>query len=222
MLDFMYMSWGSPTSVPVAAENNLKPLVIPQKEWQVHVGEMEVYNQIRADMGWEPAQPVVLTACYVHEDADVAEEVGRLHVTEYADSARRHYQFDNPEHLIGVKGYEYYDDLAAKFAQANQDKIQARMALMLQRKEGLGSELMKQFTESHVWGTPDSVFEQIRDRMIGVGGKEYVGVFKFGSMSYDVANSSLNLFAEKVLPRLKERETPTARVVASATGGAAR
>lgn len=213
--EYMYMSWGSPASVSVAAENGLKPLVIPQKEWDIHVKEMETYNEIRANLGMPPGQPVVLLAVYVHEDPDVAEEIGHHHVREYADSARRHYQFDKPEHLIGVKGYEYYDDLAAKFVAENEAIVQARMERMEARKQGLASAMMDQFTESHVWGTPDSVFEQIRERMHGVGGQEFVGVFKFGSMSYETANDSLNLFAEKVLPRLHAMETPQPRVAST-------
>ena len=114
LVDNMYMAWGSPASVAIAAENDLRPLVVPQKRWQVHVDEMIEYNRIRAEVGFGPASPVVLLGVYVHEDPEVAERVGRHHMEQWTDSALRHYQLANPEHLKDVKGYEYYNELAAK------------------------------------------------------------------------------------------------------------
>ena len=35
----------------IAAENGLRPLVIPQKQWETHVAEMEDYNRIRLEQG---------------------------------------------------------------------------------------------------------------------------------------------------------------------------
>ena len=119
LLADMHMAWGSPTSVAVAAENGLKPLVIPQKQWQTHVAEMREYNRITMAMGRPAAaQPVVLLAVYVDEDPVRAAELGHQYALEYADSARRHYRMDDPAHLANVKGYEYYSDAARKFADA--------------------------------------------------------------------------------------------------------
>ena len=69
-------------------------------------------------------------------------------------------------------------------------------------------ELLGVFVDSHVWGTPDSVREQLQDRLRGVGADRFVGVFKFGSMSLAEAESSIRLFGAKVLPALQEMETP--------------
>jgi alkanesulfonate monooxygenase SsuD/methylene tetrahydromethanopterin reductase-like flavin-dependent oxidoreductase (luciferase family) len=215
LLADMHMAWGSPSSVAVAADNDLKPLVIPQKEWHTHVAEMQEYNRIRIGHGSEPAQPVVLLAVYVDEDADRAEELGRRYAVEYADSARRHYKFDDPTHLADVKGYEHYNDTAAKFAEANADKLQAladqqAAAATMDLKSMSTEDLMSVFVDSHVWGTPEQVREQLRERLNGVGAKEFVGVFKFGSMPYEHAERSLRLFSEQVLPDLHAMETPAA------------
>jgi alkanesulfonate monooxygenase SsuD/methylene tetrahydromethanopterin reductase-like flavin-dependent oxidoreductase (luciferase family) len=206
LLDRMYMSWGSPSSVAVAAENGLLPLVIPQKQWETHVREMEDYNRIRLDRGMAPGRPTVLLAVYVSEDEDEANTIGHQYIHEYADSARRHYQFDNPAHLANVKGYDYYNDTARKWA--------AEHAAPVRPTGGAspGDAFMKVFTDSHVWGTPKQVIEQIRERMNGVGGGEFVGVFKYGSMPYDKAEKNIRLFAEKVLPALKQMETPAPRL----------
>ena len=45
----MSMAWGSPASVAIAAEDGLRPLVVPQKQWQPHIDEMVQYNRIRAE-----------------------------------------------------------------------------------------------------------------------------------------------------------------------------
>jgi alkanesulfonate monooxygenase SsuD/methylene tetrahydromethanopterin reductase-like flavin-dependent oxidoreductase (luciferase family) len=208
LLDRMYMAWGSPGSVPVAAENGLLPLVIPQKQWETHVKEMEDYNRIRLERGLQPGRPVVLLAVYVSEDEAEANSIGLQYITEYADSARRHYQLDNPQHLAAVKGYEYYNETARKWSEEHAAPQLAALPPGVNRSDAF----MKVFTDSHVWGTPEQVIEQIRDRMTGVGGGEFVGVFKYGSMPYDKAEKNLRLFAEKVLPALKRMETPAPRL----------
>ena len=72
----MHMAWGSPSSVAVAADNGLKPLVIPQKEWLTHVEEMREYNRIMLSKGFDPGQPTVLLAVYVDEDPGKAASSG--------------------------------------------------------------------------------------------------------------------------------------------------
>jgi hypothetical protein len=198
--------------VAIAAEAGLRPLVVPQKQWQTHVDEMVQYNRIRAEVGFEPASPTVLLGVYVHEDPEIAERVGRRHMEQWTDSALRHYRFTDPDHLKGVKGYDYYNDMAAKFTA--EGALDERAAHLERQLNGDVTEMRNYLTESHVWGTPDAVFEQIRERIGGIGGEEFVGVFKCGDMSYEVANDSLNLFARTVLPRLQELPT-TAPVTAS-------
>jgi alkanesulfonate monooxygenase SsuD/methylene tetrahydromethanopterin reductase-like flavin-dependent oxidoreductase (luciferase family) len=212
IVENMAMAWGSPASVAIAAEAGLRPLVVPQKEWRTHVDEMVEYNRIRAELGFEPASPSVLLGVYVHEDPDVAEEAGRRYMDQWTDSALRHYRLADPDHLRDVKGYDYYNDVAAKFtAEAS---LGERAAHLERQLSGDVGKMRSYLTDSHVWGTPDSVFEQIRERIGGIGGEEIVGVFKCGEMSYDVANDSLNLFARTVLPRLQA--LPTTPPVTSA------
>jgi alkanesulfonate monooxygenase SsuD/methylene tetrahydromethanopterin reductase-like flavin-dependent oxidoreductase (luciferase family) len=214
LLSDMHMAWGSPTSVAVAAENGLKPLVIPQKQWQTHVDEMREYNRIMESLGRAPGQPVVLLAVYVDNDAGKAAELGRKYAIEYADSARRHYRIDDPQHLAGVKGYEYYNDTARRFADAGLARPDPRAQMLEAAKhtdlKSLSTEeLFGVFVDSHVWGTPDSVLAQLQERLRGVGAERFVGVFKFGSMSVAEAESSIQLFAAKVLPELHAMPVPS-------------
>jgi alkanesulfonate monooxygenase SsuD/methylene tetrahydromethanopterin reductase-like flavin-dependent oxidoreductase (luciferase family) len=53
LLDDIYIAWGSPQSMPVAAHENCKPLFIPQRSWEEHRGELLEYNRIRTEEhGW--------------------------------------------------------------------------------------------------------------------------------------------------------------------------
>jgi alkanesulfonate monooxygenase SsuD/methylene tetrahydromethanopterin reductase-like flavin-dependent oxidoreductase (luciferase family) len=224
LLDDMHMAWGSPSSVAVAADNGLKPLVIPQKQWETHVAEMREYNEIVVARGLVPQQPAVLLAVYVDEDPVKAREMGHKYVWEYADSVRYHYRVDDPTHLAGVKGYDYYNDTAKKFAEAHKDTVDRRAAMIEAAKTTdltkLATEdLLGVFIDSHVWGTPEQVVSQLKERLNGVGADRFVGVFQFGSMSRAQAESSLRLFAKSVLPAIHAMPNPAPLV--STTGAAA-
>ena len=206
----MYMAWGSPASVAMAAENDLRPLVDARRsEWQVHVDEMErvqphPHGRRSASV---PPSPVVLLAVYVARGSGGrrATRAPPHGAREYADSARRHYQLANPEHLPDVKGYEYYNELAAKVtAEGTLGFRAAHLERQVSGDRADVGELRSYLTDSHVWGTPDAVYAEIRERMQGIGCEEFVGVFKCGDMSFDVATESMNLFARTVLPRLQE------------------
>lgn len=54
------------------------------------------------------------------------------------------------------------------------------------------------------YGSPDSVFEQLKAFFYAVGGfGHYMGMFHGSTMSYDLTVKSLRLFAEEVLPRFR-------------------
>jgi alkanesulfonate monooxygenase SsuD/methylene tetrahydromethanopterin reductase-like flavin-dependent oxidoreductase (luciferase family) len=55
------------------------------------------------------------------------------------------------------------------------------------------------------YGSPDSVFEQLKDFFYGVGGfGNFMGMFQASTMSYALTTKSVRLFSEHVLPRLRE------------------
>jgi alkanesulfonate monooxygenase SsuD/methylene tetrahydromethanopterin reductase-like flavin-dependent oxidoreductase (luciferase family) len=55
------------------------------------------------------------------------------------------------------------------------------------------------------YGTPDSVFEQLKAFFYGVGGfGNFLGMFHSSTMSYDLTTRSLELFSKHVLPRFRE------------------
>lgn len=67
MLDDIHMAWGSPQSLPVAAQTGLKPFVIAQKPLDQYVPELEQYDRIRAEAGFAPVRPKIVVWVYCSE-----------------------------------------------------------------------------------------------------------------------------------------------------------
>ena len=186
LLDYLYLAWGSPSSMPVAAHENCKPLFIPQRLWEEHVRELGEYNRIRTqEHGWQPERPTVVCWVYCAEDAGQAEEEARQYLPEYGDSALRHYQFLG-EHLQGLKGYEYYAQMA---------KLRASMPE--------GTDTAGIYLQNNVWGTPAQCLEKLEKINNMMGADDFVAVFSYGGMPVDKAEASMRLFADKVLPKVQ-------------------
>jgi alkanesulfonate monooxygenase SsuD/methylene tetrahydromethanopterin reductase-like flavin-dependent oxidoreductase (luciferase family) len=194
LLDDLYIAWGSPSSMPVAAHENCKPLFIPQRLWEEHQRELGEYNRIRVEEhGWKPERPTVVCWVYCAETDAEAEEGARRYLPEYGDSALRHYQFMG-EHLQGLKGYEYYAQMAKMRANLPPEFDTAQIYL-----------------QNNVWGSPKTCLEKLERINTMMGADEFVAVFSYGSMSVETAEANMRLFAEHVLPatqRLAPAEAP--------------
>jgi alkanesulfonate monooxygenase SsuD/methylene tetrahydromethanopterin reductase-like flavin-dependent oxidoreductase (luciferase family) len=183
LLESMYIAWGSPQSMPVAAHENCKPLFIPQRLWEDHKNELGEYNRIRVEEhGWSPERPTVVCWVYCAETDAEAEEGARQYLPEYGDSALRHYQFLG-EHLQGLKGYEYYAQMA---------KLRANLPE--------GTDMAGIYLQNNVWGSPKTCLEKLERINNMMGADDFVAVFSYGGMPVDKAEKSMRLFAEKVLP----------------------
>lgn len=186
LLDNLYIAWGSPSSMPVAAHENCKPLFIPQRLWEEHQQELGEYNRIRAaDHGWEPERPTVVCWVYCAETDAEAEEGARQYLPEYGDSALRHYQFLG-DHLQGLRGYEYYAQMA---------KLRAALP------EGMDTAEI--YLRNNIWGSPKTCIEKLERVNTMMGADEFVAVFSYGSMPVGKAEASMRLFAEEVLPTVQ-------------------
>lgn len=183
LADNMYIAWGSPSSMPVAAHENCKPLFIPQRLWEEHRNELGEYNRIRVEEhGWEPERPVAFCWVYVADTDAEAEEGARRWIGEYGDSAQRHYQLLG-EHLQGLKGYEYYAQMA---------KLMANMPE--------GTDPAAIYLANNVWGSPKTCIEKLERINNMMGASEFVAAFSYGGMPVDVAEKNMRLFAERVRP----------------------
>jgi hypothetical protein len=115
----------------------------------------------------------------------------------YADTALRHYEYDEPEHFRAVKGYEYH----VKMAEAGKNTPGA---------------FREMFTKTQCYGSPERCIETLRTIATTMDAAEFVGIFKFGGMPLEEAERSMKLFAAEVLPHIQRGTSPT---VASAAAG---
>ncbi|MGH7806292.1 MAG: LLM class flavin-dependent oxidoreductase, partial [Candidatus Binatia bacterium] len=184
LLENAHCAWGTPLSVPIAAELGLKPLVIPQRSWAEYAGEMEQFASIRAAGGWGPAKPILAVYAYCAETERAAEDAAARYMREYAQSGMRHYEMSS-NHFAGVKGYEFY----AKGAELG----------------AIGEEyFFRAFFDNHVWGTPEQCIAKVEAIRAGIQPtpSQLVFILKYGSMPVEEARRSMRLFAKEVLPTI--------------------
>jgi hypothetical protein len=97
----------------------------------------------------------------------------------------KHYEIVGT-HLLNMRGYEAYK----------------QMQEMANAPGGVDA-LVDFFLDLQVWGTPEMVYEKILDIQRRTGAEAYTGIFSYGAMPYDLAEASLRLFANEVMPELK-------------------
>ena len=192
LLSSLYCAWGSPASMPIAANAGLRPLFVPARDWASYGGELAEFNRIRAEHGWEPERATLACWIYCAETEDQARVDAHAYLPEYGRSTDLHYQFTG-EHLQTTKSYEYYKAMG--------DKI----------KE-LESPYEQLYLNNQIWGTPAQCAEKLRLLNETMGGvAEFIFVFSYGSMPIEKAETSARLFATEVMPELaKFEEVPAA------------
>ena len=200
LLDNMHCAWGSPQTIEIAAKASLLPLFIPQKPWPMIADEVRLYNKLRVEQGGQPVQPIVACNVFCHEDAERAKELAYTYIAQYRDSAARHYQLMNAAHFDKVGGYDFYAGMAKQFA-----SIDAAGA----------AQMLDMLADGQVWGTPDQCIERLKNIQRLTGAREVVGCFRYGAMPLEVAENSLRLFGEKVVPAIHELDAQPAFALAS-------
>ena len=193
----VYAAAVSPESARIMAELGIGLLIIAQKPWDKTLAELDAYRKIYREVnGVDAPRPLIAGWVACHEDEETANGMYEKYIRNYSRSALEHYEFDNPG-LADIKGYEYYGALAKNIQKHG--------------REGFVDFLAK----LQIWGTPDQVFDRISEYRDFMDADGFIGVFSYGGMPYDLAHKNLNLFAEKVLPRLKQID-PAARPSSSA------
>src|SRR5262249_57958516 len=71
------------------------------------------------------------------------------------------------------------------------------------------------------WGAPEQCYDRILDIQNRTGAEAFNGIFSYGGMPYDLAESSLRLFAAEVMPELRKRVPIEDQLIARAGVGAA-
>jgi len=177
----------SPESSEIMARLGIGLLIIPQKPWDMVVKELADYSALyRKVNNAEAPAPIVGGWTYCDENRDRAEEMARKYIGGYWKSVIRHYELVG-DHLTKMKGYESY--------KAMQENVNA---------PGGVDKMTDFFLGLQVWGTPEMCYDKILDVHKRTQSQAFNGVFSYGAMPYDLAEGSLRLFANEVMPELKK------------------
>ncbi len=192
VLDNLYCAWGSPQSAPIAGELGLKPFIIPQKPMAQYEEEMAVFARVRAEHGYQPQAPMLVTWVYCAETADAAREGALEHMREYVRTPLHHYELLG-DHFAKRKGYEHYAGTAKVVQSQNIDLVEA---------------MTQTWLDNHVWGTPEQCYDKIVALHKTWSPSHLVTVTQYGQMSLADAQKNTRLFAREVLPAAQALQDP--------------
>jgi alkanesulfonate monooxygenase SsuD/methylene tetrahydromethanopterin reductase-like flavin-dependent oxidoreductase (luciferase family) len=184
-----YASSVSPESAEIMAKLGLGVLIIAQRSWEDAAADYARYRETALANNIKPRPPISLLNVLCSDDAKEAADLGHVHMEAMWDSIDNHYHFADG-HLRGVKGYEFYAKL---------EKTYSKLAVDPEAKD----KAVEFFKSLHAAGTPAQVLEKLRYIHNTVPLEHVIGTFAFGGLPYPKLERSFKLFAEKVLPVLK-------------------
>jgi alkanesulfonate monooxygenase SsuD/methylene tetrahydromethanopterin reductase-like flavin-dependent oxidoreductase (luciferase family) len=180
-----YAAAVSPESLEIMARLGVGILVVPQKPWDKTIAELDQYRELyRSINESEPPSPIVACQIYCDEDGARAEDLGVKYMANYYASVLKHYELAG-DHFGNTAGYEYYSNVARSIQEHGADEAQRFYASL------------------HVYGTPDQCVDRVAELREKVGCDHFIGIFRYGGIDFDDAKRNLQLFADKVHPRIK-------------------
>ena len=179
-----YAAAVSPESSQIMAKLGVGILIVPQKPWNSVEKELAAYRETYQSVNGAAAPETILAGwTYCDEDGSRAEEIARKYIGGYYQTVVEHYELAG-DHMKQTKGYEAYVSV--------QEKVQESV------------DAMEEFFMSiQVWGTPEMCYEKIKDFTRRVNAGAFNGVFSYAGMPYDLAESSMRLFANSVMPEVR-------------------
>jgi alkanesulfonate monooxygenase SsuD/methylene tetrahydromethanopterin reductase-like flavin-dependent oxidoreductase (luciferase family) len=184
--DRLYAAAVSPESVRIMADVGAGILINPQKDWEDVAEDMRAYRaQFRELKATEAPAPMVTGWVCCHEDRDTAQQMAREYIGAYYESVMSHYELGG-RHFESTQGYEYYRRLANYIGDHGSRQV------------------IENFIELQIWGTPEDCYERIVDIQEKVGNDGFNAVCSFSGMPRAVGEANMRLFAEQVMPRVKE------------------
>jgi alkanesulfonate monooxygenase SsuD/methylene tetrahydromethanopterin reductase-like flavin-dependent oxidoreductase (luciferase family) len=177
----------SPESVEAVAKLGARLMVFSQQPWELFAqGTLATYRAHWAKyQQGPPPPPLTGDLMFCHEDAAEAERLALEYMSNYYLSIIKHYELLGT-HLEGVKGYELYRDAATALRAVGAENS-ARIYCGIQ-----------------TWGTPEQILEKLRARRALLGEFGLALIAHYGGMPVEVAEQSIRLFAERVMPALRK------------------
>lgn len=198
----LYASSVSPESAEIMAKLGIGVLIVPQRDWDTTVVDVERYRATARASGFAPKPPISLINVSVSDSGDAAVERAQTYMGAMFSSIDAHYHFSDG-HLQGVKGYEFYAKMAKTYSKFSDPAVMAKA--------------VEFFVSLHVTGTPQQCLQKIAEIKAKTGITHFVGQFSYGGMPYAQCERNMRLFAEKVRPVLQDEASfPSAQAEARA------
>ncbi len=193
LADRFYSVGMTPDSAILAADMGATLLCFVTASIEEMKPLIDSYRERFQEVHDRPAPPEVLVDfAYVNEDAEEAAKVGRQYAGRYYESVVSHYNFDGT-HFGKTKGYEAYDQGAKAIRDAG---LEAATDAYVAPQAGIG--------------TPEEVVEKFRRRREVIGETSVLATFLYGAMPYEMADRSVRMFSEEVMPELRKLEAAAA------------
>lgn len=183
-----YASSVSPESAEIMAKLGFGVLVIPQRDWDTAAQDIRRYRDTALATGHTPRPPICLINVSLSDSRDEAHELAQVHMGAMFDSIDNHYHFGDG-HLNGVKGYEFYAKMAKTYSKLTDPAVKAKA--------------IDFFVSLHAVGRPQEALDQIATMVQKTGMDHFVAQFSYGGMAYEKCERNMRMFAEHILPALK-------------------
>jgi alkanesulfonate monooxygenase SsuD/methylene tetrahydromethanopterin reductase-like flavin-dependent oxidoreductase (luciferase family) len=183
-----YAAWTTETSMRSFAAKGLQPLTTLQMTMEAYLRDLEAFYAIREENGYGPGvRPIFEAPLYCCESHDEAREGAEQYFAEYIDSVIKIYEV-GAQGFGEQKGYEDYKKGGTQFGDGTE--------------EGARKGLTDKLVNDAIWGTPDECAEKIVAIYEQVEPSQFVVLLGLGSMSAQQIETSLRLYADKVMPQI--------------------
>lgn len=184
--DALYCVAMSNDSAEAAAELGGSMMTFIQYAFERHMPMIELYREKFREVHSKEAPPPVLTdVTIIHEDEEEAKRLAYEYIGQHFIAVMDHYEFAG-DHFKNIRGYESYQSGAELIKSAGMEESQ------------------KTYIEAQNYGTPKQVIEKYRERMDLVGDFDAMLIVSSGGIPFDIAQNSLKLFSEQVMPELRK------------------
>lgn len=177
----------SPSSVEVAARYGLQTLRFSQGDWRKAIPEINSYRATFKELHGRTAPPFIISdfvLCF--EDKTRVADYTDTYFSRMFQTVAEHYEFmsDHFKDLPSYSTYVYMGE-AAKAA-------------------GGADKAYRDYIGGNMIGDPEELVERHLIRQEMVGDYEILANFSHGGLPYELVYEQLKLFADKVLPKIKE------------------
>ena len=181
----IYAVAASDESVMSAAKLGAHIVMFADRPWEMRMPGIERGRALHREFHGTEPPPLMLSEFVVcGTDMEQTEAEARQYQGKFVESNFYHYEFLS-DHFANVKGYNAYQQKAE-----------------IARSAGLEG-AVEGFMKAASWGTPDKILRGLEERRELLGEFEWNVSFRFGGIPYDIAERSLKLFSEEVLPVIK-------------------